>query len=110
MKSETYSFGIIMWELLARKHPFQDIPAANSPFKLEFENAVIAGLRPSDHLWIKDPQNLSFETPYTCLMKECWAGDPNSRPNFTEVLKRLVDIHPNAEVPVTRAPKEEVVW
>jgi serine/threonine protein kinase len=58
-KSEVYAYGIILWELLTRKHPFSEFR-----WMSELEDAVIDGKRPPI------PKDCPFA--WTTLMEECW--------------------------------------
>jgi hypothetical protein len=76
--ADVYSFGIVMWEIVAR-----DIPYNEREFRWmkNVKEAVLAGARPSS------PGDI--DRSYGDLMKECWAGTPSLRPSFTEVVQRL---------------------
>ena len=72
-----YSFGIVLWEIVARKLPFGDMI-----FLEEIKDAVITGER------LEIPENCPSEL--TDLIKSCWHGLPACRPKFAEVVSRLV--------------------
>ena len=85
MASDVYPFGIILWELMTWKPPFEDMTTYNILI-----NVVQHGLRPDD-----TPNDELFGGPcpvydeYVALMKECWAQEPEDRPTFSEVHRRL---------------------
>ncbi|XP_054166138.1 mitogen-activated protein kinase kinase kinase 7-like [Oppia nitens] len=72
-KCDVFSWGIILWEVLARKKPFDEI--GGPAFRIMW--AVHSGQRPP--LLQKCPK--VFEN----LMTKCWAKDPNQRPAMKEV-------------------------
>lgn len=80
-KSETYAFGVIMWELIARKHPYSEYR-----WMWELENAVIQGKRPL----------IPSDCPdsWRKLMEACWAPDPAIRPPFARIYAALKDMQP----------------
>lgn len=73
---DVYSFGIVMWELIAREEPYKGQGGVQVAYM-----AVEQGLRP--------------EIPHYCpkvfahLMMECWEEDPALRPDFGQILERL---------------------
>ena len=75
-KSDVYSYGIVMYEVVSRKVPWAGNDGA------QIIAAVMAGLRPSP-----TPPN----TPRALieLMEECWAHDTAMRPKFERVLEDL---------------------
>ncbi|XP_062501399.1 dual specificity protein kinase shkC-like [Corticium candelabrum] len=75
--ADVYSFGIVLWEIVARKLPFGDMI-----FLEEIKDAVITGER------LEIPENCPSEL--TDLIKSCWHGLPACRPKFAEVVSRLV--------------------
>jgi len=80
-KVDVYSFGIILWELHARRHPFDNIPTISIPI------SVTRGERPE----------IPKECPpkYRTLIKKCWNKKNNKRPNFTDITKRLYALYRN---------------
>ena len=74
-KCDVYSFGIILWELLSRKKPFDEI----GPPAFRILWAVYNGTRP--------PPLKGIPECMLNLMDNCWAKDPAKRPSFTELVK-----------------------
>ncbi|KAM0020975.1 putative protein kinase TKL-Pl-6 family [Helianthus debilis subsp. tardiflorus] len=75
-KIDVYSFGVVMWELLTGDEPYTNMDCAN----------VIGGivnntLRPTIPTWC-DPE-------WKSLMQSCWSADPQERPSFLEISRKL---------------------
>lgn len=71
-----YSFGVVAWELVSRKCPFETMSG------VQVAMAVLRdGARPTI------PE--STPSAYAALIRACWAQDPKDRPAFDEVLRRL---------------------
>jgi len=88
-KSDVYSLGVTLWELVSRKIPFQN--ASNSELICT---------------WVKDGQR--EDVPEDCpptlahVIKTCWSGDPGHRPHAEAVLEHLKSLV-DTELPVVRS-------
>lgn len=75
-KCDVYSFGICLWEVYCCDMPYTDLSFA------EVSSAVVR-------------QNLRPEIPRCCpsslsnIMKKCWDGNPDKRPEMEEVVRLL---------------------
>ncbi|TMX05792.1 hypothetical protein EJD97_023980 [Solanum chilense] len=75
-KCDVYSFGICLWEIYCCDLPYPDLSFA------EVSSAVVR-------------QNLRSEIPRCCpsslsnVMKKCWDGHPEKRPEMDEVVRLL---------------------
>ncbi|RHZ48714.1 hypothetical protein Glove_543g22 [Diversispora epigaea] len=67
-KSDIYSLGIIMWEVITGETPFDEYE-----HNLELTIDIIKGCRPKIYEYI--PQK------YVTLMKQCWDANPDNRPD-----------------------------
>ncbi|XP_013881213.1 receptor-interacting serine/threonine-protein kinase 2 isoform X2 [Austrofundulus limnaeus] len=85
VKHDMYSYAIIMWEVLSRKIPFEEV---TNPMKIMF--SVLRGNRPDTSL-----ENLSADIPsretLISLMTCGWTSNPDERPSF---LKCLIELEP----------------
>ncbi|CAL9117975.1 Protein kinase domain containing protein [Musa troglodytarum] len=75
-KVDVYSFSIVLWELLHNRLPFEGMSNLQAAYAAAFKN-----IRPSaDDL----PKELAF------ILTSCWKEDPNSRPNFSQIVQMLL--------------------
>lgn len=75
-KVDAYSFAIVLWELLHNKLPFEGMSNLQAAYAAAFKN-----VRPSaDNV----PEELAI------ILTSCWNEDPNSRPNFTQIIQTLL--------------------
>ena len=72
---DVYSYGILLYELVAQRRPFLDVSSFSLPDK------VIEGLRP------EVPSDAT--EPLRSLMESCWATDPRDRPSFKSIAATL---------------------
>ncbi|KAL6050364.1 Receptor-interacting serine/threonine-protein kinase 3 [Balamuthia mandrillaris] len=76
-KSDAYSFGVLLWELVARQStPY---PGESSPYNIALQ--VIDGMRPII------PEDCPKE--FRELMQDCWKKNRDERPDFESLETRL---------------------
>nr|KAF6405597.1 receptor interacting serine/threonine kinase 2 [Rousettus aegyptiacus] len=85
VKHDIYSYAIIMWEVLSRKQPFEEV---TNPLQIMY--SVSQGHRPET-----DEESLPFDIPHRAVMLSLieagWAQNPDERPSF---LKCLIELEP----------------
>ncbi|XP_060651639.1 putative mitogen-activated protein kinase kinase kinase 7-like [Drosophila nasuta] len=74
-KCDIYSFGIILWEVMSRKKPFNDKESLSLLFR------IIKGLRPN----VNDVVDIHNSDDIKILITKCWDADPQNRPSMKEV-------------------------
>ncbi|KAL4017728.1 hypothetical protein IC575_021292 [Cucumis melo] len=75
-KVDVYSFGIVFWELIQNKLPFEGMSNLQAAYAAAFKN-----LRPS-------AENLPADL--APIVTSCWKEDPNDRPNFNQIIQMLL--------------------
>lgn len=78
-KYDSYSYGIVLWELLTSKQPFDGMNEKAVFFKVITEN-----LRPN----IGDIRS-DFKDYLAKLVQSCWETDYKKRPSFTDIVTAL---------------------
>ncbi|EFO90702.1 hypothetical protein GCK72_000705 [Caenorhabditis remanei] len=89
-KSDIYSIGIIMWQIIARNHPYN----RNLSVPGLLYNVATASLRPPD---------LECNPILSGFYKRCWHDDPDTRPTSAECLEYfglLKTEFPNGNIPL----------
>ncbi|XP_008157084.2 receptor-interacting serine/threonine-protein kinase 2 [Eptesicus fuscus] len=85
VKHDIYSYAVIMWEVLSRKQPFEDV---TNPLQIMY--SVSQGHRPDT-----SEESLPPGTPHRArmvsLIEGGWAQNPDERPSF---LKCLIELEP----------------
>ncbi|XP_026168629.1 receptor-interacting serine/threonine-protein kinase 2 isoform X1 [Mastacembelus armatus] len=85
VKHDMYSYAIIMWEVLSRQIPFEDV---TNPMQIMF--SVLRGMRPDTSLGSL-PANIPSRETLISLMTCGWTANPDERPSF---LKCLIELEP----------------
>ncbi|XP_077294350.1 TGF-beta activated kinase 1 isoform X2 [Arctopsyche grandis] len=91
-KCDVFSWGIILWEVLSRRKPFDE--ADWSTYRIMW--AVHTGHRP--------PLLENCPPPIERLMTQCWLKEPSERPSMHEVVDIMTELckyFPGADLPIT---------
>jgi len=74
--SDVWSYGVTMWELVARSEPYPDLDPVNAAM------AVI-------HKGVRLPIPTSCDNVLGEIMQSCWNDDPEQRSTFKEICTKL---------------------
>lgn len=78
-KADVFSFGVILWEIHARKIPYSEMN----------QMQIAVAVATQDH---RPPPPKHCPAPFWQLMQHCWSTKPPNRPSFPEVLSQLEDM------------------
>ena len=88
-KTDVYSFGMVCYEVLTGKLPFQDIREGDLRRRIE-----------TGDLKQELPGELDADGKLRGLIEKCWERDPNDRPTFKEICY-LLDFIRSSQPPET---------
>ncbi|XWS61668.1 hypothetical protein CRYUN_Cryun07bG0145500 [Craigia yunnanensis] len=97
-KADVYSFGMLCFELLTGKVPFED--------------GHLQGEKVSRHIRAGERPLFPYTAPkyLVNLIKRCWLTDPNQRPSFSSIcrilcyIKKFLVMNPDHDQPEIRFP------
>uniref|UniRef100_A0A8C5IBX8 Mitogen-activated protein kinase kinase kinase 7 n=1 Tax=Gouania willdenowi TaxID=441366 RepID=A0A8C5IBX8_GOUWI len=75
-KCDVFSWGIILWEVITRRKPFDEIGGSG------YRETI--GTRP--------PLIKNLPKPIESLMTRCWSKDPSQRPSMEEIVKIMTHL------------------
>lgn len=78
-RSNVYSFGVVVWELLTRSRPY-----GGAEFTRALSDQVVGGLRPEVPPYLPDK--------FRSLLRKCWRTDPAKRPSFAQLVDMLQEL------------------
>ncbi|KXZ55801.1 hypothetical protein GPECTOR_2g1351 [Gonium pectorale] len=81
-RTDIYALGIIMWEMLAGKRPWQGL----KPLLVAYQVAYRSLRPPLFELGSRCPPKLRQ------LIEDCWCQEPKQRPSSQQVVDRLLEI------------------
>ncbi|CAG5131415.1 unnamed protein product [Candidula unifasciata] len=78
-KSDVWSYGVVLWELLTGETPYKGIDALGVAYGVAVNKLTL-------------PIPSTCPSMFSQLMADCWHQEPHERPAFFEILQRLHDI------------------
>uniref|UniRef100_A0A6B2L8V8 Protein kinase domain-containing protein n=1 Tax=Arcella intermedia TaxID=1963864 RepID=A0A6B2L8V8_9EUKA len=90
-QADVYSFGICIWEMCVRQEPYESIPG--------FQVIVAVATK---RMRPKIPPTI--DSTWASLIRRCWAEDPDSRPQFQELVEFFVEMAKKLPIPSKKMP------
>ncbi|KAG6680341.1 hypothetical protein I3842_13G036600 [Carya illinoinensis] len=89
-KSDIYSFGVILWELVTLQQPWRNLTAPQVVGAVGFKGERL-----------EIPNTVNREV--AALIEACWVSEPRKRPSFSQIMKSLQQILINSKLQRARA-------
>lgn len=83
-KIDVYSYAMILFELITDEMPFSELKSKD---RLKLGLLVVDGQRPKATLVLQGALPRFLEQ----LMISCWSGDPEQRPSFRDIVRKLCE-------------------
>lgn len=83
-ESDVYAFGVVLWELLSQKRPFENVPPAN------VGDLVVRG-RPGEIEKLANDIPNGLKNSLRQLIQNCWHPTPHERPTASQIVNALKD-------------------
>ncbi|KAJ8599884.1 hypothetical protein CTAYLR_005379 [Chrysophaeum taylorii] len=80
-KSDVYSYGMVLYEITTRAHPWAGLKAAQIVCSV-----VVDEMRPAVSKYA--------DAHLVTIMRHCWAQGPNERPSFEDIIARYFHVLP----------------
>ncbi|XP_074576610.1 uncharacterized protein LOC141833126 isoform X2 [Curcuma longa] len=78
-KSDVYSYGVILWELVTEKIPWYDLNSMQVIAAVGFMDQRLDLPADLDQQWVS-------------IIQSCWQSEPKLRPTFQELIERFKDL------------------
>ncbi|XAR68720.1 Dual-specificity kinase [Bertholletia excelsa] len=95
-KVDVYSFGIVLWELVTNRMPFEGMSNLQAAYAAAFKQE-----RPSL------PEDISPDLAF--IMQSCWVEDPHMRPTFSQIIRMLNEFLFTLNPPLPSLPEPVVI-
>ncbi|CAN6443623.1 unnamed protein product [Victoria cruziana] len=83
-KVDVYSFGLVLWEMVAGAIPYEDMTPIQAAFAVVNKNA-------------RPPMPSTCPPPLQALIERCWSLHPEKRPEFWQIVKVLEQFESSIE-------------
>lgn len=92
--ADRYSYGVILWELLTRKRPYEGYRGAAAVAKIGPTIVPVWAYEGERPAW---PAGSATPKEWRELCDKCWDGVPQQRPPFKEIVESLRAMYPHSK-------------